>query len=60
MGLYWVYFDLPNNQTETRLSDGEMRLSIKAENKNAATAIAMTKASNMNKEWAHQKTVYMG
>jgi len=49
MDIYWVYFDLPNNS-------GEMRLSVDAENKENATSLAIKKAHHMSSEWKHRTT----
>lgn len=50
MSIYWVFFKLPKNV-------GEMRLSVDAETNELATSLATKKAHSMSKEWIHTRTV---
>lgn len=49
MAIYWVFFYLPKNQ-------GEMRLTVDAFSNEEATRLAIKKAHKMSKEWCHGKT----
>ena len=48
MAIYWVFFDLPKNQ-------GEMRLTVEAKTNEIATGIATKKAHRMSTEWVYRK-----
>ena len=49
MAIYWIYFDLPKQA-------GEMRLSVETDSREKATSIAKKKAQKMSKEWVHRTT----